>query len=145
MVKEERIGHIILITGMVIASVAAIIWATQPMDSLVTCIPDDSFFYFQTAANIAKGYVPSIDGIHIGNGYHPLWMYVLVPIFALKPVDLALPVHLTLLLCGFFFIFSGFNIYRIFKIITDSSLLGACAAVTFYFLPQALFVFLMER
>ena len=136
MLKEERLAQIILITGMVIASVAAIIWAMQPIEKIVTNIPDDSFFYFQTASNIAKGYIPSIDGSHIGNGFHPLWMYVLVPIFALKSIDLALPVHLTLLLCGFFFVFSSFNIYRIFRILTDSPLLSACASVTFLFFTQ---------
>ena len=131
--KEKRLAQIILISGMAIASVAAIFWAMQPLENLVTSIPDDSFFYFQTASNIAKGLVPSIDGIHPGNGFHPLWMYILVPIFALKSIDLVLPVHLTLLLCGFFFVFSGYNVYRIFRILTGAPILSACAALTFLF------------
>jgi hypothetical protein len=131
MVKEERLAWIILISSLIIASVAAILWAMQPLDKLVTSIPDDSFFYFQTASNIAKGYVPSMDGTHIGNGYHPLWMYVLVPVFALKTVDLALPVHIALLLCGFFFVVSGFNIFRLFRLLGAGPMISACAALTF--------------
>jgi hypothetical protein len=39
---------------------------------------DDAFYYFQIARNLAWHHVSSFDGIHLTNGYHPLWMMLLV-------------------------------------------------------------------
>lgn len=40
--------------------------------------PDDAMFYFTIARNIYSGSGSTIDGISRTNGYHPLWMIVLV-------------------------------------------------------------------
>ncbi|HET6313747.1 MAG TPA: hypothetical protein VFH60_07925 [Chloroflexia bacterium] len=42
-------------------------------------IPDDAFYYLQTARHIAAGDGSTFDGLHPTNGYHPLWMLTLVP------------------------------------------------------------------
>ncbi|HVF99520.1 MAG TPA: hypothetical protein VND68_06755 [Chloroflexia bacterium] len=42
-------------------------------------LPDDAFYYFQTARHIAAGDGSTFDGLHPTNGYHPLWMLALVP------------------------------------------------------------------
>ncbi len=44
---------------------------------------DDAYYYFVTARNVAHGQGFTFDGIARTNGFHPLWMFVLVPIFAL--------------------------------------------------------------
>lgn len=41
---------------------------------------DDSFYYLQVARNVAAGAGSSFDGIELTNGYHPLWMWLLVPV-----------------------------------------------------------------
>lgn len=57
--------------------------ATRPFDFLITnVLPDDAFYYFKLAGHLAQGAVPSFDGTHLTNGFHPLWLLVLVPIFA---------------------------------------------------------------
>ncbi|MEA2572754.1 MAG: hypothetical protein QOH93_52 [Chloroflexia bacterium] len=43
-------------------------------------LPDDAFYYFQTARHIAAGDGSTFDGLHPTNGYHPLWMLLLVPL-----------------------------------------------------------------
>jgi hypothetical protein len=53
-------------------------WRLAPL----TLTVDDSFYYFQTARRIAAGEGPTFDGIQPTNGFHPLWMAVLVPIAA---------------------------------------------------------------
>ena len=53
------------------------------VDTLVTIVPDDAFYYFQIARNILDGKGSTFDGIYPTNGYHPLWMLVLLPIAAL--------------------------------------------------------------
>lgn len=38
---------------------------------------DDFFYYVQVAQNLAHHGISSFDGIHLTNGYHPLWLLVL--------------------------------------------------------------------
>jgi hypothetical protein len=40
--------------------------------------PDDCFYYYKTALNIATGHGSTFDGMNFTNGYHPLWMLVCV-------------------------------------------------------------------
>ncbi len=43
---------------------------------------DDSFYYFQIAANLAEGKFSTFDGgITRTNGYHPLWMLMITPFY----------------------------------------------------------------
>jgi len=51
--------------------------------SLVTVVTDDAYYYFKTARNIAAGLGPTFDGMHPTDGFHPLWMGLLVPLAAL--------------------------------------------------------------
>ena len=47
---------------------------------LVRVVPDDALFYLEIARNGAAGTFSSFDGLVRTNGYHPLWMLMLVPI-----------------------------------------------------------------
>ncbi len=58
---------------------------------------DDSFYYYKVAQNISEGYGSTFDGINPTNGYHPLWMLICIPIFALARFDLILPLRILLL------------------------------------------------
>jgi hypothetical protein len=46
-------------------------WCSHPM-------PDDAYYYFQPAWNAAHGHGLTLDGFSPTNGFHPLWMMVLV-------------------------------------------------------------------
>ena len=59
---------------------------------------DDAFYYFKTAQNIVEGQGITFDGIARTNGFHPLWMILLVPIFTLARYDLILPLRLVVAL-----------------------------------------------
>lgn len=87
----------LLLIGIAVAIQLCLI--AQPVEFLVTNIlPDDAFYYFEVARNIAAGNGPTFDGLTPTNGYHPLWMVILVPIFsffgtavgALEPIRVAL-------------------------------------------------------
>ena len=41
---------------------------------------DDAYYYFEIARNIARGNGSTWDGLHTTNGYHPLWMVMLLPV-----------------------------------------------------------------
>ena len=44
---------------------------------------DDSFYAFQIARNIAGGHGPTFDGVNLTNGFQPLYVAMLVPVFVL--------------------------------------------------------------
>jgi hypothetical protein len=74
---------------------------------------DDAFYYFETARNIAQGLGSTFDGIALTNGYHPLWMLICIPIFALADVDLFLPLRLLILVQVAMGALSAILIYRL--------------------------------
>lgn len=42
-------------------------------------LPDDAFFYFRIAEQIVAGHGSTFDGLYRTNGYHPLWLALLLP------------------------------------------------------------------
>lgn len=42
---------------------------------------DDAFYYFRVARNLAHGAGSTFGGLVPTNGYHPLWQFMLVPVF----------------------------------------------------------------
>lgn len=72
----------------------AMAWA--PMSWQINHIlPDDAFYYFQIARNIADGHNATFDGHTVTNGYHPLWMAMLVPAFRVFDGETAVRAALT--------------------------------------------------
>jgi 4-amino-4-deoxy-L-arabinose transferase-like glycosyltransferase len=54
----------------------------QDLENLVQIVPDDAFYYLTTAENITSGFGSTFDQIHPTNGYHPLWMAIVVGLSA---------------------------------------------------------------
>ena len=53
-----------------------------PKSFLVTYrLPDDAMYYFAVARNLANGNGISFDGVDATNGFHPLWLFVITPIY----------------------------------------------------------------
>lgn len=70
----------------------------SPINYLLTWFnTDDAFYYFVPARNVAAGRGFTFDGIAPTNGFHPLWMFILIPIFALPGQILPLRVLAALL------------------------------------------------
>lgn len=70
-------------------------------------IADDAYYYFRIAANLASGHGPTFDGLAPTNGYHPLWLWLLAPVFSVSGGDLWLPVKLALTLAALFDVGTG--------------------------------------
>ena len=52
---------------------------------------DDAFYYFQIAYNLAEGKFSTFDGgITRTNGYHPLWLFLITPIYWIFDKEAAL-------------------------------------------------------
>jgi 4-amino-4-deoxy-L-arabinose transferase-like glycosyltransferase len=52
-------------------------------EQLIKVVPDDAFYYLETAKHIAGGDGSTFDGANPTNGYHPLWMVLVLPIVIL--------------------------------------------------------------
>jgi hypothetical protein len=76
--RPERAIEAALIVG--IMGLAALLVATG-----VRAIQEDGFYYLKIAQNVAAGRGSTFDGLHATNGYQPLWLACLVPVFWLRP------------------------------------------------------------
>ncbi len=84
---------VILIVGFLLR-----LWiAWRPLaiiDNLL--FPDDTYISMAIARNIALGRGMTFDGLAITNGFQPLYVFLLVPLFKLIPDQLDLPIHIAL-------------------------------------------------
>lgn len=93
---------------------------------------DDAYYYFKVAQNISEGHGSTFDGINPTNGYHPLWMLVCIPIFALARFDLILPLRVLLVVLGGLSAATAILFFRLIgKIFTPA--IGALVAVYWAF------------
>jgi hypothetical protein len=97
---------------------------------------DDAYYYFKVAQNITEGFGSTFDKINPTNGYHPLWMLVCIPIFALARFDLILPLRVLLLVTAIMDAATAVLIYRLIK----SNLSNAVAIVASSFWAFGIFV-----
>jgi hypothetical protein len=74
---------------------------------------DDAYYYFKVAQNISEGNGITFDGVNLANGYHPLWMLINIPIFALARFDLVLPLRVLILVSGALSAGSAILLYRL--------------------------------
>src|SRR5690349_191302 len=98
---------------------------------------DDAYYYFKVAQNISEGHGSTFDGINKTNGYHPLWMLICVPIFALARFDLILPLRVLFLVMSGLSVATAILLYRLIgKVFVPA--IGAIAAVYWALSPNIL-------
>jgi hypothetical protein len=109
---------------------------------ILNTIPDDSFYYFETARNIIHGCGSSFDCLNPGNGYHPFWMLVILPIFYFFSVggtnDIA-PIYYSLCLAVIFSGITAYTLSRIFSRYTTSKYLIAFVVFLYCFNPHIIY------
>jgi hypothetical protein len=91
---------------------------------------DDAYYYFKVAQNISEGHGSTFDGINPTNGYHPLWMLVCVPIFALARFDLILPLRVLIVVMAALSATTSILLFRLLKKITGEPI--AMLAASFW-------------
>lgn len=88
----------------------------QPLSTLiVTILPDDAFYYFQIAKHIAHGAGSTFDGLAPTNGYHPLWMVLLVPLFRYLPSELY-AIQVALLVAAALYLVSAGFLFKLLRL-----------------------------
>jgi len=114
----------------------AIYLACAGEQTLVTLVPDDAFYYLKTARNIAAGLGSTFDGVHPTNGYHPLWMGLLLPAAALAPSPLAL-VRVALAMGTALSFLTALVLYRLVRRATAIWYIPLLALILFFLNPRA--------
>lgn len=96
-------------------------------------VPDDSFYYFKIALNVASSHGSSFDGVTLTNGYHPLWMLILAASYHIfhPAAQSAEPIRIALEWAA---LFTAAGIPLLFRLCyrLTSSVLAACLACAFY-------------
>lgn len=95
---------------------------------------DDAFYYYKVAQNITEGKGITFDGINLTNGFHPLWMLICIPVFALARYDLILPLRLLVVILIALNTGTGLLLYRWLGRWIDRPIAGL-AAVFWMFWP----------
>ena len=94
LLRTSRTFVFILLDGLILRMI--LIW-TGLCDEYV--IADDAYYYFTIARNAAAGLGPTFDTIAPTNGFHPLYLILLIPVWSLGSListDPWLHVHLAL-------------------------------------------------
>lgn len=129
----KRLPWFEIILTLVVAVVSVRAALSDPQNfSLRWFTRDDAYYYFKVAQNISEGHGSTFDGINRTNGYHPLWMVICIPIFALARFDLILPLRILLLVMSALSVATGILLYRLIgKVIAPA--IGAFAAIYWVF------------
>ena len=87
-------------------------------EALISSFEDDAFYYFKIAQNIAIGLGSTFDGINLTNGYHPLWMFFLTPVYQVFS-DKYLALTFIKLITSFFWFLSILILYEISQLLAN--------------------------
>lgn len=110
--KRTSWFEILLVIAVMSISLYAALSDAQNL-SMRWFVRDDAYYYFKVAQNISEGKGSTFDGINLTNGYHPLWLWVCVPIFALARFDLILPLRILLLTMSGLSVATAILLYRL--------------------------------
>jgi len=97
------LGERLLLAAILAANLALrLALQLRPLEFLDDlAIPDDAYLSLTIARNIAHGLGP-LYGLAPTNGFQPLYVLLMVPVFALVPHDPGIPVHAALALLALF-------------------------------------------
>jgi hypothetical protein len=129
------------LVGVMAAGLAVRLWlAWQPVPVLLEKnLPDDAYYYFMVAHHTVQSGSASLDGVHVTNGFHPLWWLLLMPVFA-GPQPLGDgPVHLALTLGALAEGVSMWAVGQVAARLTRRADLGVLAAGVYAANPTVIF------
>jgi len=119
-----------VVVVLLVAAMLRVVIAWQPVQVLLKVnLPDDAYYYFTIARNMLNGDGVTLDGIHANNGFHPLWLLLILPLFSFEQVASDLPIHLALSLGALLDVVTCYLLYCITVHLTGKREAGlVCAA-----------------
>lgn len=112
-----------------------IFFFVQPFEEIDGyAIPDDTYLSLKIAKNIADG-----NGMTYGdnptNGFQPLYVFMMVPVYMFVQNDLIVPVYTALILLSCFALMSAFLVYRLILLLFKNSESAFFASLIFVMTP----------
>lgn len=101
-----------LVTVCALWSVAAAVIITSARADAI--VADDAYYYFELARNAAAGKGFTFDELAPTNGFHPLWAWLLVPVFWLFSASYWVPIHVALALSCACMVATALILFRLF-------------------------------
>jgi len=82
---------------------------------LQVAVYDDAFYYFAIAKNFAATGIITADGITATNGFHPLWLFTVLPIWLTNAFSDIGAIRAVMFIAAVIDTIAGYFIYRILK------------------------------
>lgn len=121
---------------LVLAAALRIVVLAAHAGDLASFVPDDSYYYFVPVQNALAGRGISFDGLTPTNGFHPLWFFVLVPLFAVfAPAGPDAPILAAMLVGGLLSVAAGYVLWRAVRLITGEPLVALFILAAYLFNP----------
>lgn len=137
MTSQRRVASRALALLLLVALVLRLRVAWADLYTLILDVTsDDAYYYFQIARNLAAGNGVSFDGETPTNGFHPLWLAALMPLYAVGGDPIAL-LHWSLSLSALFGVATVALVYTILHRLSDNPA-AALAGASFTALHPAL-------
>jgi hypothetical protein len=130
----------VILTALIVGSLAArLLVSWGDFDTLLAVLADDSFYSLGIARSISRGYGPTFDGIALTNGFQPLYVLLVVPIYWIWPGNGLVPLHLALSIISIFSVGMLVLLWKIVLKLTQSRTAAFATCCIWAFLPVVFF------
>ncbi|MEW5691686.1 MAG: hypothetical protein AB1765_00140 [Candidatus Hydrogenedentota bacterium] len=133
--NERKFALILFISILGLGLFVRSVFVSCDIEHLLTIIPDDAFYYFKIAYNIISNKGSSLDGINLTNGYHPLWMIIILPFADLIKNEYFF-IRVIICICIFLNYISALYLYLLLKKIVDKWYIPLTGLLLYYFNPR---------
>jgi 4-amino-4-deoxy-L-arabinose transferase-like glycosyltransferase len=129
---------IVMVSALIMRLYMAWIWDKDPV-IMTSLIEDDSFYSLNIAKNIAAGEgIGFTQGIPT-NGFQPLYVFMMVLVFAIFENDIYTPIHVALTILSIFSVMTCYVLFKIVKRIIHNDIAALLAAVFWGFNPAVFY------
>jgi hypothetical protein len=118
MAKKDKLYLSFLLLVFLLTRIFLLIRPFPEIDSYA--LTDDTYLSLKIAKNIADGYGMTYGGIPT-NGFQPLYVFMMVPVFAVIKSNLLLPVYIAMIVLSVFSLLSAVVLYRMILKLFGSS------------------------
>lgn len=130
--KKDKFYLSLLISVFLITRLLFLFQPFEEIDGYA--LPDDTYLSLKIAKNIAEGKGMSYTGIPT-NGFQPLYVFMMVPVYAIVKTDLITPVYIALIMLSVFSLFSSYLIYRLILLLFGNREAAFFTAFAFIITP----------
>lgn len=130
------------LTTLVFAILLCVLALLLNIEQLTFFVSDDAYYYFNVARNIVHGAGSTFDGMDPTNGYHPLWMLFLLPVYWLFGNSADEALRVTLMIQALFVaatLWLAWSTYRHYRANALSVMLAVALVLTLFSPIQLMF------